>query len=90
MDYAAKQAQPERSMTLNERLNKASEGLQYQCERIESVLARVNGTPQPGRPPSAASVTQITPTLPLAAVVDHMEAIHGRMSEIAAQAERIA
>lgn len=89
MDYGAKQAQSERALTLNERLNKVSEALQFQCERIESVLAKVNGSPQPGRPPTTA-VAQINPTLPLATVVDHIEAVQARLADLATHAERIA
>jgi len=45
--------------TLNERLNKAAESFNYQCDRIEAVLSRVNGTPSNKDTRSAGSVAQI-------------------------------
>lgn len=82
--------QSDRALTLNERLNKASEGLQYQCERIEAVLNRVNGNPQPPAGGKAVEVARITPTLPMATITDHLEAIQARLADLATHAERIA
>ena len=79
----------DRTVTINERLNKISEALQYQCERIESVLARVNGTPQ--KIENAIKGANVpTPTLPMSAIVEHLEAVQSRLSEISGQVERIA
>jgi hypothetical protein len=81
-----------REVTLNERLNKMVESLQYQCDRLESVLSRVNGTPPTpigtsGRP---SDVTPIKPTLPLSQVVEMIEALQTRLSDLATGVERIA
>ena len=45
--YAASEAKIAREATLNERLNRVGEQFNSQCDRIEGVLSRVNGTPQP-------------------------------------------
>lgn len=74
--------------TLNQRLNKISESLQYQCERVESVLSRVHGNPTP-QPPKG-SVAQIAPTLSLAVVVEHLEAVQARLADLCTSMERIA
>lgn len=76
--------------TLNDRLNKASEGLQQQCERIEHVLGRVHGNPTPKAAIGGGDVSRITPSLPLATIVEHMEGTLNRLAEIANSAERIA
>lgn len=78
-----------RDLTLNERLGKAAESMQYQCERIEAVLSRVNGTPQKIDGTGKAAVP-IRPTLPLAQTVEHMEAIYQRLSDLASGVEKIA
>lgn len=81
-------AQQERDPTFNDRLNKASDSLQFQCERIEAVLARVNGTPQKVDPKSA--VTPIKPQMSLGNVVESLEAINQRLADLATGIERIA
>ena len=86
--YATSAIQPERAITLNERLNKACVSLQYQCERLESVLSRVNGTPQ--KIEGAKVGTAPTPTLPLQATVEHLEEVQGRLATLADGVERIA
>lgn len=84
-------AQTEREPSLNARLNRISERLQEQCERIEAVLARVNGTPQKiesaGR---GSNPVPPTPTLPMASVIEHLESVQSRLIELAAGVERIA
>ena len=75
--------------TLNDRLNKLVEGLQYQCERLESVVARVNGNPQP-QAPRTGDVAQIKPGLPMNAAMEHAEALHQRLADLATSIERIA
>lgn len=81
-----------REPNLNERLNRLSERLQNQCERIESVLSRVNGTPTATAraPGSLGDVAKINPSLPLATVVEHLEAVQSRLTELACGVERIA
>lgn len=79
-----------REPNLNERLNRLSENLQVSCERIEAVLSRVNGTPRGGNVDAAAKLSQISPTLPLATVVEHLEAVRNRLNDLASNAERIA
>ena len=88
-DARATRTATEVPATLNDRLNKASEGLQNQCERIENVLCRVLGNPTP-KAAVGGDVARIQPQLPLATVVDHMEGILNRLAEIANNAERIA
>lgn len=81
----------ERRVTLNDRLNKLSEALQYQCERIESVMRRVNGGPHDGTASGrAGGATPITPTLPLTTVIDHLEGAQARLADLATQVENIA
>ena len=78
-----------REPSLNERLNSISNRMQSQCDRIESVLGRVNGTPTAERNVND-KVAQIAPTLPLATVVEHLESVLARLQELAAGVERIA
>lgn len=78
-----------RDLTMNERLGKAAEAMQYQCERIEAVLSRVNGTPQKIDGPGKAAVP-IRPTMPLSQNVEHLEALYKRLSDLATGVEQIA
>lgn len=78
-----------REPTINERLNRISERMQGSCERVENVLARVHGNP-PKPSGSGAVAAQITPTLPLATIVEHLEAVQARMADLASSVERIA
>ena len=94
MNYAhiagqATQPAAPREPTINERLNRVSDRMQVACERIESVLARVNGTPQAEKG-DPSKMAQINPTLPLGTVVEHLEAVQSRLMELAAGVERIA
>ena len=92
--YAGTQEKTEgpREATLNERLNKVSDSLQFQCERIQSVLARVNGTPPAvlGQGQNKNTLAQITPTQPLTAIVEMLESTNKRLDELAHGIERIA
>lgn len=74
--------------TLNERLNRVAEGLMIQCERIESVLSRVNGTPTNEK--AGRDVAQIRPLHALASLVDNLEGIQQRLGELSNGIERIA
>lgn len=78
--------QPPKEMTLNERLNQIADAFDYQCMRIESVLARVNGTPQGGEVAGKAAKV----TSPLGAVVDSLESTSQRLTELCHGIERIA
>lgn len=79
----------DRAITLNERLNTMSQTLQYQCERLESVLSRVNGTPS--KLENVAKGGSVpTPTLPMSATVEHIEQAMQRLADLATGIERIA
>ena len=88
-DQAAKTAPAPREPTLNERLNKVADTLQFQCERLESVLARVNGTPQAERA-GRDKVVGISPTHAMANVVDMLEGGARRLDELTTNVEQIA
>lgn len=78
-----------REPSLNERLNRAYEGLQSSAERIERMLSRVNGTPQ-AEMSGGEKLAQIRPTLPLGQTVEQVEALSMRLRDLAINAERIA
>lgn len=78
-----------REATLNERLNRAGDQLSTQCDRIESVLSRVNGTPQKDAI-VGSNPTPIRATQSLSQMVENMEAIAKRLSELRTGVERIA
>lgn len=87
---AAQAKNTPRTPNLNERLNRVSEYIQANCDRIEAVLSRVNGTPQAeGRAPRD-KLAQISPTIALATVVEHLESAQARLSDLASGLERIA
>lgn len=79
-----------REPTLNERLNGISNRMQSQCERIEQVLGRINGTPAAAPTNHGGKITDISPTLPLATVVEHLESVQSRLMELAIGVEKIA
>lgn len=88
-DQAAKSATADRQATLNDRLNKALETISYQCDRIEAVLSRVNGTPQKiegasrgGQPPR--------PTISMQNALEGLESATHRLVELTNGAEQIA
>jgi hypothetical protein len=79
--------------TMNERLNKVADLLQFQCQRIEDVLSRVNGTRL--EPPAVTGsklgdVAQIRPQHAMAQVIELIEAAQGRLADLATGVERIA
>jgi len=90
--YAAEQAaKAPRQPNLNERLNGVSERLQAQCERIEQVLDRVNGTPsKQAQGGIVGNAVTALPTLPMATVIEHLESVQSRLTELASTIERIA
>ena len=86
---SATQVEAPREQTINERLNKVADSLQYQCERIESVLSRVNGTP-PLVNKAPDKLAQIKPTHSMTNVTEMLEAINTRLAELSVGVERIA
>lgn len=79
----------DREVTLNERLNKALNTLGYQCERLEAVLSRVNGTPQKIESASRGS-TAPTPVLSMQNNVEGLEVQLDRLVNLSNGVERIA
>lgn len=75
--------------TLNERLNRALEILSYQCERIEAVLSRVNGTPQKAET-NCGQVKGSRPTMPLQTAIETTESTASRLVDLVGDIERIA
>jgi hypothetical protein len=80
---------PVREATLNDRLNKVADALFAQCDRLESVLSRVNGTPQKGDAVGGAPVP-IRPVHALAQIVESLEGVSQRLNELTGGVERIA
>lgn len=78
----------ERDATLNDRLNKMLETLGYQCERIEAVLSRVNGTPQKIESGKAGSAPRAT--LAMQNAIESLETTTGRLVDLTTNVERIA
>lgn len=87
--YPAAQEAPVEA-TLNDRLNKVCEGLQFQIDRLSGVLSRVNGNPPTQPSPNRDSVTQCRATMPLNAVVEHLQEQQARLADLATGIERIA
>ena len=90
--YAASEAKSAREATLNERLNRVGEQFNSQCDRIEGVLSRVNGTPQPPKTGDriGEAPTPIRPTQSLSQIVENLEMLAKRLSELRTGVERIA
>lgn len=90
--YADQPNKSAREATLNERLNRAGEQINSQCDRLEQVLARVNGTPQPPKTGDriGEAPTPIRPTQSLSQMVENIEAMAKRLMELRTVAERIA
>lgn len=88
--YAADQAAKTdtRVSTINDRLNKMLDTLTYQCERIESVLSRVNGTPQ--KIENAKSGAAPRPTLAMQNAIESLESTADRLVNLANGVEQIA
>ncbi len=82
----AAMATPER--TLAHRLEVAVGALAYNADRLERVLARVNGTPLPGRDEKGSNTP--TPSLPLSSSVENAEGLVKRMEALLEGVERIA
>lgn len=78
----------EKSPTLNDRLNKVLDSMSYQCERLEAVLARVNGTPTKIENAKAGNAPR--PTHPLVSAVSSLEEVNGRLADLATGVENIA
>ncbi len=90
MEYAgnAKAAATDKAVTLNDRLNKTLGTVSYQCERIEAVLSRVNGTPQKIETGRAGNAP--TPVLSMQGVIENLESVTQRLVELTSGVERIA
>lgn len=74
--------------TLNERLNRTLNSINHQCERIEAVLGRVNGTPQRLQDAKAGSAP--TPSMSMQNAVESLEAATERLASLAGTVENIA
>lgn len=81
-------ATAEVAATLNDRLNKMLDTLSYQCERIEAVLSRVNGTPQ--KIESAKAGNAPRPILSMQNAIEGLENTSQRLVELTGGVERIA
>ena len=78
----------DKPITLNDRLNRTLETLGYQCDRLEAVLSRVNGTPQ--KIESAKQTSAPRPTLSLQNAIESLETTAARLVELTSGTERIA
>lgn len=74
--------------TLNDRLNKTLDVLGHQCERIEAVLSRVNGTPQ--KIENAKGGVAPRPTLSMQNAMENLETTAQRLAELTGAVENIA
>lgn len=87
--YAADQAaKTATAVTINDRLNKTMEIVSYQCDRLESVLSRVNGTPQ--KIESAKAGNAPRPIMSMQNTVENLEALTQRLTDLAGGVESIA
>ena len=92
--YADKNAAVATEATLNDRLNRIAEALMHHCDRLQSVLNRVNGTPPTpisgalgGREGGPATVR---PVAPMTSAIGHLEEQSGRLADLCSNVERIA
>lgn len=76
-----------RESTLNERLNRVADLIDFQCDRLESVLARVNGTPQKVE---NATTSTATPMRPMNGAIETLEVLGQRLADLVSGVERIA
>ena len=88
-DQAMKSPSAPKEATLNDRLNRLVSGVTNQCDRLESVLSRVNGTPA-GQDQGRGSVAQISPTHSMTQCVDMLEQANQRLANLASGVEAIA
>lgn len=79
----------ERIATMNDRLNKTVDTLAYQCERIEAVLSRVNGTPQKIESAKSGGITPRV-TLSMQNAIENLESTTDRLVNLANGVEQIA
>ena len=79
----------DKAVTLNDRLNKTLDALVYQCERIEAVLSRVNGTPQKIETAKSGNNTA-RPVLSMTNAMEGLESTTQRLIELTNNVERIA
>lgn len=80
---------PSPQRTLAARLESAAGTIQAQCNRVEDVLAKINGTPR--NPPMGSDrAEKIATTAPLAMSVDAVEALAKRLCDLASNLEQVA
>lgn len=87
MQNAAATAQP-KPATLNDRLTRSAESFTKACQRVENMLSRVNGTPQPGE--KAVDVPKIAPMPPLVSALEQVENQVERLHRLADSLENVA
>ena len=87
MQTEAAQSKAEVS-TLNARMNRVLDRIEGECDRIDRVLGRVNGTPQ--KDISVGSVAQISPMRAMTNVVEQIEGQADRLSSLASNLETVA
>ena len=78
---------PEKQPTLNDRLNKALNIVCDQCDRLEGVLSRVQGSPPK---PANAGAVPIRGALSMNMAIEHLEQACARLVEMSHQIEHIA
>lgn len=79
--------QQPRELTLNERLNSASDSLLNQCNRIESMLARTNGAPQSGGTIGGEKTAHVRS---MSDITSEIEGLAERLCSLASNLERVA
>jgi hypothetical protein len=82
------QAVSDKPLTLNDRLNRMLETLGYQCDRLEAVLSRVNGTPQ--KIESASGGKAPRPTMSMQNAIESLETTTQRLVDLTSGTEHIA
>ena len=69
-------------------MNRVLDRIEGECDRIDRVLGRVNGTPQ--KDISVGSVAQISPMRAMTNVVEQIEGQADRLSSLASNLETVA
>lgn len=89
--YPAADSRPSapKPITLNQRLANSAEQLLRQCQRVESVLSRINGTP-PAPGTGSDNIAKISSTPPLLSSVDSIEQQAERLARLADGLENVA